>query len=134
MTTIPPKQILLVDDHPLFLEVTQQILQDAGYIVDAVNNGKEALASIENNLPHLLITDLFMPEMDGIELIRTLRNRGYNLPILATTGIEPENGMTYLKMAHLLGAKIQLPKPVQKDKLLESVASLLGITKLEIES
>lgn len=67
------KRILIVDDEPLVLRVLRLALEKAGYIVDTRPNGMEALESIVDEPPDVLITDIEMPEMDGQELCRRIQ-------------------------------------------------------------
>ena len=67
------KRILVVDDDESLRWVTQAQLQQSGYQVDAAGNGKEALAAIHEDPPDLVITDLMMPGMSGVELLKSIR-------------------------------------------------------------
>jgi len=81
------KTVLLVDDDVHIVKVLALKLKNAQFEVVTASNGAEALAVIESRMPDLMITDFSMPEMTGLELVRTLRNREgtKDLPIVMLT-------------------------------------------------
>lgn len=123
--TVLHKKVLLVDDNLLASEAMQMVLEGDGFEVDATDNAKQALASLRNSNPDIVITDIAMPDMDGLEFIRSIRELSTGVPILAVSGMDSEGGELYLKQAEKLGADICLSKPVNRRQLLESVRYLL---------
>lgn len=123
--TVLHKKVLLVDDNLLASEAMQMVLEGDGFEVDATDNAKQALASLRNSNPDIVITDIAMPDMDGLEFIRSIRELSTGVPILAVSGMDSEGGELYLKQAEKLGADICLSKPVNRRQLLESVRHLL---------
>lgn len=123
--TVLHKKVLLVDDNLLASEAMQMVLEGDGFEVDATDNAKQALASLKNSNPDIVITDIAMPDMDGLEFIRSIRELSTGVPILAVSGMDSEGGELYLKQAEKLGADICLSKPVNRRQLLESVRYLL---------
>ena len=86
------KSILFVDDHEPLAHLTCEILQRSGYRVECAYNGPEALAKFEQGSFDIVVTDLLMEGMDGMELARRLRQQAPELPIVIVTGcadIEP---------------------------------------------
>src|SRR5688500_1343270 len=79
-------RILVVDDQRANIQLVQLILRETGHTVHAANNGAGALAQLETEPCDLLITDMFMPIMDGIELITRCRELYPGLPIVAISG------------------------------------------------
>ena len=73
------KKILIIDDDERICTSLQDILEQEGYILSTANNGKEGLKQCERYNPDLIITDIIMPDMEGIELIRAIRKRNKNL-------------------------------------------------------
>jgi CheY-like chemotaxis protein len=74
MSTAPYK-ILLVDDDPALLRLLSKWLESSGYETQCAGNGREAIAAIEANCPHILVTDWEMPVMDGLDLCRWIRQQ-----------------------------------------------------------
>jgi two-component system response regulator TrcR len=126
--TLLHRKVLLVDDNQLASEAMQMVLEGDGFEVDAADNAKQALASFKISNPNIVITDIVMPDMDGLEFIRSIRQLGTGVPILAISGMESEDGRSYLNQAEKLGADICLSKPVSRVQLLESVRYLLATT------
>ena len=99
--------LLIVDDDVDGREALCQFLKAKGYEVECVSNGREALASVLGRLPHLVILDLFMPEMDGAGLLEILRSylRLQSLPVVILTGL-PDSPMVdrarFLKVNSIL--------------------------------
>jgi CheY-like chemotaxis protein len=78
--------ILIVDDAPLDQEVAARYVHQEGFEVRLASNGREALEAIGQSLPSLVLTDLYMPEMDGLELVTQLRRTHSGLPVILMTG------------------------------------------------
>lgn len=121
----PGHEILVVDDEVAIRRFFERTLAQAGYSVRTAADGREALAALEAGLPQLVITDLVMPDQEGLETIRTMRGKYPGLRILAVSGAF---GGTQLRVAQLLGADAVLGKPVHALQLLEKVAELLAGT------
>ncbi|MDD5285678.1 MAG: ATP-binding protein [Desulfuromonadaceae bacterium] len=84
----PETKILVVDDDPFVLEMLTTILEAGGYSIVTAENGLEALQkSISDSTINLIVSDVNMPKMDGIQLIKELRNRGLDVPIIMVTGV-----------------------------------------------
>ncbi|MRR58204.1 MAG: response regulator [Deltaproteobacteria bacterium] len=112
--------LLIVDDSASMRQMVSFTLRDAGYEVIAAANGREALGKLDGTKVSMVVTDLNMPEMDGIELIRQLRNRpGYRfIPIVMLTTESQETKKQAGKQA---GASGWIVKPFQPDQLLDTV-------------
>lgn len=119
--------ILLADDDDRVRFALALVLRDAGYEVHETDYGGAVLAVIDSMRPDLVITDLFMPEMDGIELIKQLRKARSEVRILAISGGGMHNnpGMA-ASLAKLAGADRVMAKPIQNDTLLREVAELIA--------
>ena len=118
-----PQSILIVDDYDLIRTYLRRILQAAGYQVFEASNGREAMKRLREKAADLLITDLIMPEQEGLETIQFLRSERPDLKIIAMSGTAEGQ---YLPLAEKLGADITLPKPLRAEKVLEAVRKLLG--------
>jgi CheY-like chemotaxis protein len=104
--------ILVVDDHPIMGEVVCEMLEDAGHLVRLASEGHEALRKLSCARFDLLVTDIVMPEMDGIELIGEVRRRYPEIRIIAMSGGgERFPTLDGLTIARRLGAGASLNKP-----------------------
>jgi PAS domain S-box-containing protein len=115
-------RILIVDDEDAVRAMLQQTLAEAGYHVHAAGDGREAMRLVAAQPFDLVLTDLVMPEQEGIETIRRL-HRDY--PALRIVAISGAMDAVYLKTAELLGAHVALRKPLDAKGLLRTVRELL---------
>ena len=81
-----PAHILVVDDEGAARMALAELLREAGYVVDTASDGFKALSRAEESRPDLILTDLCMPSMDGVELIRRLRRSDIGAPVVVMTG------------------------------------------------
>lgn len=118
------KRILIAEDEQVLLDLLKVLLEmiDDEFEVYSANNGREALELINGLDIDLLITDIKMPEMDGLELIREMQNKYPSIKILAMSGI----GDQYLKAAKSFGASYVFNKPFERDKLTSAVNKVLS--------
>lgn len=118
-------KILLVDDDDLVAGVIHKILTRAKHQVFRARNGAEALRLYESHAVDLVLTDLIMPDMDGIEMIRTLRRTAPDLKIIAMSGGGRNNAEGYLQVALQLGAARALAKPFSGEELVAVIEAAL---------
>jgi len=118
------KRILVVDDSSTIRKLINYILRKKDYHVTEAEDGIDALEKLIETKVDLVIADLNMPNMDGIELVRSLRNNYYHLdtPIIMLTTTRDEN---LRKSALEAGVNLFLNKPIQPNILLYKVESLL---------
>ena len=114
--------ILIIDDEPHIRRLIVRILNGAGHTVHEADNGRDGIELFHRAHPALVITDIVMPDMEGIEVIRELRQEAPTIPILAITGRRPA---LYLRLAMGLGATAVLAKPLGTAELLSMVTRLL---------
>lgn len=108
-------QVLLVEDNRLLAAGISQALRSAGYTVNHVGSGKDALTALRSSAPDLVILDLGLPDMDGIEVLRTARRDRFSNPVLILTARDA----TRDKVSGLdSGADDYLAKPFEIDELL----------------
>ncbi len=119
-------RVLVVDDEPQIRSVVRVILETAHYEIDEVDDGAHAMARVEQWHPHLVITDLVMPDQEGMGLIRKLRQAYPTLGIIAMSGAR---GGTYLPVAKTMGANATLAKPFDPATLLAQVRHVLQATE-----
>lgn len=115
-------EILIIDDDAQMRRLIMRILKSAGHHVREAANGLTGLKRFHEAQPALVVTDIFMPEKEGIETIRLLRQQAPLLPILAISGSGLKD---YLNFAMQLGATAALPKPFSADQLLATVTRLV---------
>ncbi|MBC8241812.1 MAG: response regulator [Alphaproteobacteria bacterium] len=125
MTKNSGARILLVDDDLLVSETLSAILQRAGYVITTATNGDAGLKELQSREFDLVITDIMMPRMDGIEAILAIRRRNPSQKIIAISGGSLEVDLDYLKYAEKLGADGILYKPINTEQLLAMVGPLL---------
>ena len=128
-----PYRILLVDDEPDVVEFLSYNLKKEGYTIFTAGNGREAIISAKLNLPHLVILDVMMPEMDGIEACREMRQ----IPSLSASIIVflTARGEDYSQIAGFdAGADDYVTKPVKPRVLTSRVKALLKRYRLDDSS
>lgn len=119
-------RILLVDDDDLSRGTIHQMLERAGHGVTSTASGSEALQLFRADRPDLVITDLIMPDTDGLELIQELRKIDGQVRILAISGGGRVNANEYLTVARKFGAAGILAKPFSNQELKDAIANLGG--------
>jgi len=117
--------ILVIDDGEDFREALQTALESAGYRVIVAANGRTASQALANEKLDLVLTDLLMPDKDGLEVITELKATRPNLPVIAMSGGGHMHADDYLTLARALGAKALLQKPFSNERLLMTIASVL---------
>ncbi|MCB2228949.1 MAG: sigma-54 dependent transcriptional regulator [Desulfarculaceae bacterium] len=121
------ERILIVDDEKNYLVVLQALLADAGYEVFTANSGSQALAQAAEDEPDLVITDMRMPTMTGVELIRRLKERFPDVLIIVMTAYGTvENAVEAMKA----GAVDYITKPFENTELLLTVQKALKMRRL----
>ncbi len=118
-------RILIIEDDDLVRDYLVDVLRRAGYEVEAAADGRAGVELFRARAMDLVITDIIMPEKDGIETIMDLRRDNARLKVMAISGggrTEPEN---YLNSARLLGADVTMKKPFSNKELLAAVSELL---------
>lgn len=119
-------RILVIEDDDEVRDLLESLLTREGHVVATAANGKQGVAAFLAAPFDLVITDIIMPEKDGIEAIMDLRRGRPDLKLIAISGggrAEPEN---YLHSAQLLGANRTLRKPFTNEAIVAAVKELLG--------
>ncbi len=120
------KRVMIVDDEEQIRDVLMKILQRHGYQVVVAEHGRQAVSIFESNPVDLIITDITMPQMDGLETIRTILSNNPQVPIIAISGGGHRFPDYFLPMAQQSGAKMVLKKPIRSQELVKAVESLIG--------
>jgi DNA-binding response OmpR family regulator len=117
--------VLLVEDDPRIASFLNKGLHRAGFQVDWVQTGEEAIARLEDGGVDLQLLDLGLPDVDGLEMLREIRDRGMDLPVIVVTGrSDPRDRETALS----LGVSAYLMKPFPWKELLAAVRAALDQT------
>jgi CheY-like chemotaxis protein len=118
--------ILIIDDEASLRDVVRDMLEMAGHSVAEARDGREALSIFALDNPDLVITDILMPERDGLETIAALREQHPLLPIVAVSGGGDAGVDFYLSLAGHIGATRTLAKPFRQAALLDAVDGCLS--------
>ncbi len=119
-------RILLVDDDDSFRKMLRLSLVRLGHEVVEARDGKEAVRLVREGPPDVMVTDLVMPEKEGLETIDEVRRQYPGLEIIAMSGGGRVNASDYLKIARAMGADQVLAKPFSIDEIAASLSSVLG--------
>jgi CheY-like chemotaxis protein len=119
-------RLLLVDDDDSLRTVWKIALVKMGHEVTEARDGREAMILFEQAPPDIVITDLVMPEKDGLEMIRDLRRLHPDVKIIAISGGGRMSAANYLKIGKAMGADVVLPKPFLNEELRAAIAQLSG--------
>ncbi len=119
-------RILVIDDEELVRYTLRAILESADHEVVEAKDGNEGIASCKAHPADLVITDIIMPEKEGMETIIELRHAYPDVKIVAISGGGRIAGSDYLKLARKLGADEVMPKPFQMDEVLSMVRRVLA--------
>lgn len=117
-------KILLVDDNVQLLNMLNDVLVEHGYDVMSAEDGEQGLNLYKDFLPDIVITDIVMPEVDGIEFLLGLRKINPNVRVIAMSGGNSGHAESYLRIAEKLGADIILNKPFEISELLKEIKNI----------
>jgi YesN/AraC family two-component response regulator len=119
-------RILVIDDELSISVMIKRMLEKAGHEVATASNGNEGLKLFETFQPNLLITDIVMPEKEGLELIIDLRKKNPDLKIVAISGGGRFQYEGYLTSAKHLGANLVFQKPLDHREFIKGISDLLN--------
>ncbi|MBW1642050.1 MAG: sigma-54-dependent Fis family transcriptional regulator, partial [Deltaproteobacteria bacterium] len=123
--------ILIVDDEPTIQQSLSGILSDEGFEISIASNGYEALQIIQKDSPDLVLLDIWMPGIDGIETLKEIKKENPNIQVIIITGHGTiETAVTATK----LGAFDLIEKPLSIDKIIVSISNALNFRRLEEEN
>ena len=120
------KVLIAEDDHEL-RQLFAHVLIKNGYIAKGVSNGKEALEAIDSDFYDIIISDIMMPEMDGYELVRTLRDAENHTPVLMITAKDAFDAM---QLGFISGTDDYMVKPINLNEMILRVGALLRRAQL----
>ena len=125
--------ILIIDDEPQIRSMLKLMLERDGYEVAEAPDGIEGIRVFRQNPAELIITDLIMPNKDGIGLIIDLKKEFPNVKIIAMSGGGLNKPEGYLKGAKKLGAACTLTKPIDRDEMLRAIKDVLKSPSSQID-
>ena len=114
---------LVIDDDTQVRELVCVMLKRAGYDIVAAKDGREGLGACKTQRPDVVITDIFMPHQDGIDVLREIKSLPTPPRVVVISGGSPRMQLDFLEIAQKLGADSILNKPFTRDQLLEAVGS-----------
>lgn len=117
--------VLVIDDEPHIRELVAMVLKAAGHKVIGADNGKAGLRLLLEHQPDVVLTDIYMPEQDGIETLLAIKRLALSARIVVMSG-GGRHGMDLLEAAGELGAAAVLRKPFRKAELLAAIGSHPG--------
>ncbi len=118
--------VLIIDDDPMIRNMLCHFFEIEGYEVKKASNGKEGLGLYRKYPADLIITDMIMPEMDGIETIQAVRKESPDAKIIAISGGGRNSPEDYLVLADHFGADRTFCKPVERAELINAARELLS--------
>ncbi|HVZ01384.1 MAG TPA: response regulator [Dongiaceae bacterium] len=124
--TTQAKRILIVDDDDQIRNLLRTVLESHGYAVRHAANGLEAAKLAEAETPDLVITDIFMPEADGFEVLAVIKKSHPEIPVIVVSGSQVTPNVDFLHLAGRLGAYSVLHKPFRPQQLVEAVETALA--------
>lgn len=119
------KKILIVEDEESLLKLESILLTSKGYAVAGVMDGKAALEEVKNNRPDLIVLDVMLPEMDGFEVCRRIKENPETsgIPIVMLTAKKSNNDV---ERGRLAGAEAYITKPFKSAKVIEVIEGLIN--------
>lgn len=118
-------KILVIEDDPQFREMLIEMLERKEYDVFSASDGEEGIEIWKSVNPDVVITDIIMPNKEGIETILDLKRRNKEVKIIAISGGGRTNAQDNLRSAKLLGASLVIAKPFESSQLIGAVEELL---------
>lgn len=123
-------KILIAEDDRELRQLFYHVLTKHGYAVTGVSNGKEALAAIDQSYFDMIISDIMMPEMDGYELVRSIRDAGLTIPIMMITAKDAFDDM---RLGFLSGSDDYMVKPINVNEMVLRFGALLRRAQMTSE-
>lgn len=118
--------ILLIEDDPTMRTTLEEMLRGAGHRVTVAANGAQGVRSFATERPDVVVTDVLMPEKDGIQTLREIRATAPSVPVIVVSGGGRTRYMDFLKVAKEFGAAEVLEKPLRRAALLDALARVLA--------
>lgn len=124
-------RVLLADDDPFFRNAVAAVLGRHGFEVILATDGVDLFRQLETAQPDLIVTDIFMPDMDGIEILRALNKCQNRIPVIAISGGSSSGDFDALRAADMFGAEKVMSKPLDFDAFIATARLLTGTPAAE---
>ena len=118
-------KILIIDDDELVRSMMANFLKKNGYAVAQASNGNEGIEIAKKNIPDIVITDMLMPEKEGIETIVDLKKYNTDIKIIAISSGGKTKNMSFLDIAKNVGAQATIEKPFKPQDLIETIKEVI---------
>lgn len=118
------KLIFVVDDDPDMNELVCNVLADAGYDTISAFDGKQALEMVREHQPDLVLLDIMLPEIDGVEVCRTI-NKDESIRTIPVIMVTVKTGLSSKLSSYVAGARRYITKPIEMDELISEVDKVL---------
>jgi CheY-like chemotaxis protein len=119
--------ILLVEDSPEVSMTVREILETAGHTIEDAASGKEAISLLQGGKFDAIVSDIWMPGMDGIAMLKEIRGSGNEIPVVVISGGAPNAPLTYTApLAATFGANVVVYKPFETNELLKAIDTVLS--------
>ena len=119
-------KVLIIDDDPALLRLMSMAFQQAGFSTVAADNGRNGIQMASDEHPDLVVTDIVMPDIEGIGAIRAIKGASRPPKVIAISGAGRSRGADYLAWARHLGADDVLAKPFRMSELLRMSRSVIA--------
>ena len=113
------KKVLVVDDDPVVIRLVKELLKTQGYVVETAKDGIDAMVMVKKEIPDLIVLDIMMPELNGYDVLRTLKftDEFKEIPVLLLTAREQELDK---RIGEMMGIEY-IQKPVNREAFLEKI-------------
>ena len=120
------KKVLVVDDDPVVVRLVKEFLKTQGYLVETAKDGIDAMILVKKEIPDLIVLDIMMPELNGYDVLRTLKftDEYKEIPVLLLTAREQELDT---RIGEMMGIEY-LQKPVNREAFLEKVKKMFHLS------
>lgn len=120
------EKILVIDDEPVIRIILKQLFEENGYDVCEASDGKQGIALFKKEKPDLVITDLIMPDEEGLEVMKKIKQMLPDAKIIAISGGGIGSAQVYLSLAKKMGASHVFEKPFDAKQMLATVQDMLS--------